>query len=232
MSQAGRVFVCNTLSINQICITKLSANPLGCPGAGPFAYRTVRRSQESLQTPVTAEPAVHIALEMKLEWQKRKKKGEEKKQEGRKKRRSSASLEGWNMHLCLKGYVEITRQHSNKKIHPGLHKSKCHCMYFIPLVLTTCYQYINSALPYRPVRIWIMPFSWVIQMSKGKALRLCILVLFISCFSSIMGLTGACDCIGITWHLSSRFPPSFSLQVPFPFVSWPSDHKSEGRFCL
>lgn len=63
---------CNMLSINQICITKLSASPLGCPGARPFAYRTVRRSQESLQTGATAEPAVHTAQEMKLEWQKKK----------------------------------------------------------------------------------------------------------------------------------------------------------------
>lgn len=112
-----RVFFCNMLSINQICITKLSASPLGCPGAGPFAYRTVRRSQESLQTPVTAEPAVHTALEMKLEWQKN----------------GSASLQGWNMHLCFKGYVEITRQHSSTRICTSLQESKCCCVYFVSL---------------------------------------------------------------------------------------------------
>lgn len=111
-----RVFFCNMLSINQICITKLSASPLGCPGAGPFAYRTVRRSQESLQTPVTAEPAVHTALEMKLEWQKN----------------GCASLQGWNMHLCFKGYVEITRQHSGTRICTNLQESKCCCVDFVP----------------------------------------------------------------------------------------------------
>lgn len=116
-----RVFFCNMLSINQICITKLSASPLGCPGAGPFAYRTVRRSQESLQTPVTAEPAVHIALEMKLEWQKN----------------GCASLQGWNMHLCFKGYVEITRQHSSARVCTILQESKCRCVYFVSLPPTT-----------------------------------------------------------------------------------------------
>lgn len=32
----------NMLSLNQICISKLSAGLLHCPGAGLFAYRTVR----------------------------------------------------------------------------------------------------------------------------------------------------------------------------------------------
>lgn len=119
-----RVFFCNMLSINQICITKLSASPLGCPGAGLFAYRTVRRSQESLQTPVTAEPAVHTTLEMKLEWQKN----------------GSASLQGWNMHLCFKGYVEITQQHSGTRTCTSLQESKCCYGYFVslPPILMIC----------------------------------------------------------------------------------------------